>query len=140
MLSESETFSIVKAFREEFKDSLISLVLFGSFAQGRARPTSDVDVLAVIQEDYSYMEKRVIEVDTDLTWLLKRSVRCLPFTPDDFTFMIEERFPLILGVASGYKVLFDTSEFFEKQIQEIFKDVETGKIKYYQRSGIWVVK
>lgn len=140
MLSDQETLSIVKSFREQFKDSLVSLVLFGSFAQGRAKPTSDVDILAIIEEDYSSMEKKVVQVDTDLTWLLKRAVRCLPFTPDDFTFMVEERFPLILGVASGYQILFDPSGFFEKQIQEIFKDVEKGKIKYYPRSGIWVVK
>nr|MDO8082975.1 nucleotidyltransferase domain-containing protein [Candidatus Freyarchaeota archaeon] len=140
MLSESEKLSITNSFREEFKGSLVSLVLFGSFAQGRARPTSDVDILAVIREDYSSLDKRVVRVDTDLTWLLKRSVRCLVFTPDDFTFMIEERFPLVLGVASGYQILFDPSGFFENQIKEIFKDVETGKIKYYPRSGIWVVR
>ncbi|MGQ9721451.1 MAG: nucleotidyltransferase domain-containing protein [Candidatus Jordarchaeum sp.] len=140
VLSEHEKFTIAKYFREEFKDSLISLVLFGSFAQGREKPTSDVDILAIVEEDYSSIEKRVIRVDADLTWLLKQAVRCLPFTPDDFAFMVDTRFPLVLGVASGYQVLFDPSGFFEKKIKEIFKDVETGKIKYYPRSGIWVVK
>ncbi|MBS7249287.1 MAG: nucleotidyltransferase domain-containing protein [Candidatus Freyarchaeota archaeon] len=140
MLSEQEKDIITKSFREEFKDSLVSLVLFGSFAQGREKPTSDIDILAIVEEDYSHMEKRVIGVDTELTWLLKRAVRCLPFTPDDFNYMVDTRFPLVLGVASGYQVLFDTSGFFEKKIREIFKDVEAGKIKYYPRSGIWVVK
>ncbi len=140
MLSEQEKDIIAKSFREEFRDTLISLVLFGSFAQGREKPTSDIDILAIIEEDYSSISKRVVRVDTDLTWLLKRAVRCLPFTPDDFNYMVDTRFPLVLGVASGYQVLFDPSGFFEKKIQEIFKDVETGKIKYYPRSGIWVVK
>ncbi|MEM2144154.1 MAG: nucleotidyltransferase domain-containing protein [Candidatus Jordarchaeaceae archaeon] len=140
MLSEQEKDIITKSFMEEFKDSLVSLVLFGSFAQGREKPTSDVDILAIIEGDYSNMERRVISVDTELTWLLKRSVRCLPFTSDDFNYMVDTRFPLVLGVASGYHVLFDPSGFFEKKIQEIFRDVEAGKIKYYPRSGIWVVK
>ncbi|MEM3526060.1 MAG: nucleotidyltransferase domain-containing protein [Candidatus Jordarchaeaceae archaeon] len=140
MLTEQEKVTITKHFREEFKDSLVSLVLFGSFAQGREKPTSDVDILAIIEEDYPFIVERMVRVDADLTWLLKRAVRCLPFTPDDFTFMVEERFPLILGIASGYQILFDLSRFFEEKIQEIFKDVETGKIKYYPRSGIWVVK
>ncbi|MEM3586525.1 MAG: nucleotidyltransferase domain-containing protein, partial [Candidatus Jordarchaeaceae archaeon] len=62
MLSDQEKSIIAKSFREEFKDSLVSLVLFGSFAQGREKPTSDIDILAIIEGDYSHMERRVISV------------------------------------------------------------------------------
>nr|MDO8089483.1 nucleotidyltransferase domain-containing protein [Candidatus Sigynarchaeota archaeon] len=140
MLTRKETSCVRKFFREEFKDSLVSLVLFGSFAQGRAKPTSDIDLLAIVEGDYPSLQRRVIRVDADLTWHLKRAVRCLVFKPEDFTLMVDERFPLILGVASGYRVLFDPSGFFTNQIRKIFEDVEAGKIKYYRRSGIWVVR
>lgn len=38
-----------------YKDKLVKVVLFGSYARGEARDDSDIDILAVIDEDESVL-------------------------------------------------------------------------------------
>lgn len=46
--------------------------------------------------------------------------------------MIEQKFPFIFGVASGYKILYDHNRFFKKQMEKIKELAKKEKIKNIQ--------
>jgi predicted nucleotidyltransferase len=42
---------IVSAFCQVFKDELVALVLYGSYARGEQKKSSDIDLLIVLKKD-----------------------------------------------------------------------------------------
>ena len=54
------------------------LAVFGSMARGEARPDSDVDLLVVFEEDARVTLFTLIELQSDLSDLLKRPVDLVP--------------------------------------------------------------
>ncbi|RLE09235.1 hypothetical protein DRJ00_04750, partial [Candidatus Aerophobetes bacterium] len=48
---------IIQALRTEFGDNFLSLILYGSWAKGKARKDSDIDLLAI----FKGVDKNVIK-------------------------------------------------------------------------------
>ncbi len=129
---------IVNALRERFGGALISVVLFGSRSQGRALPNSDYDILVVASNE---MVERGRSVRRHLEEIMVKHqipLEAITISKDELLFMIETRFPLILGVLLGYKILYDKMDI--KQIlEELEKEIEHEGGKKYVRSGLWLV-
>ena len=79
---------------------VMKVVLFGSFAEGRAVPGSDLDILIIIDEDERRITDRIpafLEVFDDIGL----SVDLFPYTPDELSNPLAEQ-----ALASGM-VLFE---------------------------------
>ncbi len=117
----------------------VSLVVYGSEARGDALPDSDIDVLVILPDYSSDLEKTINKTAFETSLKAGKKVSVEVYSTDDFRFIVKEKFPFALGVYSAYKILFD-SGFFREQIN-ILKDMEkSGDIKRYSHSRVWLVK
>ena len=129
---------IVKALRERFGEALLSVVLFGSRPQGRALPHSDYDILVVVSDEVIEKGRSVRQHLEEIMVKHQIPIEAITVSEDELLFMVETRFPLVLGVLLGYKILYD-----KVGIQQILEDLENKIVdeggKKYVRSGLWVV-
>jgi len=129
---------IVKALRERFGEALLSVVLFGSRPQGRALPHSDYDILVVVSDEMIEKGRSVRQQLEEIMVKHQVPLEAVTISKDELLFMAETRFPLVLGVLLGYKILYD-----KVGIQQILEDLENKIVdeggKKYVRSGLWVV-
>jgi predicted nucleotidyltransferase len=60
MISDRHISNVLRAYREGleklFRDQFVGVLIYGSFARGKARPDSDVDVLCVLRAPFDYAE------------------------------------------------------------------------------------
>jgi len=141
MTQHTKTTSLILTeFLKELGDSLISLVLFGSTARREDYADSDYDLLVVVKnEKYEKLEKQCDIISTALTQKLGRPVNPVIVTLNDLKFITESRFPLILGVLSACRILYDRNKTFSETTSEIFRALKEGDLRFYKRSGIWMV-
>lgn len=132
---ESET---VNALRDRFGEGLVSVVLFGSRPQGRALPHSDYDLLIIVSDNITEKERSVRRHLEEIMVKHQVPLETVTLSKDELSFMIKTRFPLLLGVLLGYKVLYD-----KMGVKQILKRLEKEIIseggKKYTRSGLWVI-
>ena len=126
--------------KKTFRGNLLSAVIFGSVARGEDFPDSDIDILIICSYSYEEAEKQVRKIELKYTISTGRKVNIVVYTSDDFEYMIEQKFPFIFGVASGYKILYDHNRFFKKQMEKIKELAKKEKIKKYSKSHVWVIK
>lgn len=79
--------------------NVLNVVLFGSFAEGRAVPGSDVDVLIILQSDPRRFIDRVVEY-LDVFGDIGIAIDVFPYTMDELDN------PLVKRALSTGKVLF----------------------------------
>jgi len=132
---ESETVNVL---RDRFGEDLVSVVLFGSRPQGRALPHSDYDLLIIVSDNITEKERSVRRHLEEIMVKHQVPLEIVTLSKDELLFMIKTRFPLLLGVLLGYKVLYD-----KMGIKQILKRLEKEIIseggKKYTRSGLWVI-
>jgi predicted nucleotidyltransferase len=112
----------VDACKGKFKENLVSIVLFGSYARGIFKETSDIDLLVIVKE----LPESVWERDKlikEITWkiFLKYNEDLQPIfsTPEEIRMAMKNNNPIFFGILLGYKVLVDQDNFFEKSLKEI---------------------
>jgi len=129
---------IVDTILERFGPDLLSVVLFGSRPQGRAQPHSDYDILIVISDEIIEEGRSIRRYLEEIMVRHQVPVEAVTVSKDELSFMAETRFPLLLGVLLGYKILYD-----KMGIKEVLEDLEKKIIeeggKKYVRSGIWLL-
>jgi len=129
---------IVNALRERFGEALTSVVLFGSRPQGRAQPHSDYDILVVVSNETIEKGRSVRRHLEEIMVRHQVPLEAITISKDELSFMVETRFPLILGLLLGYKILYDRMGI--KQIlEELDKEIGHKGGKKYVRSGLWLV-
>jgi uncharacterized protein len=112
----------VKACKEKFKDNLVSIVLFGSYARGNFKETSDVDLLVIVKDlPESVWERDKLIKETTWEIFLKYNEDLQPIlsTPKEIRMAMKNNNPIFFGILLGYKVLIDKENFFEKNLKEI---------------------
>jgi predicted nucleotidyltransferase len=119
---EMATKEFVEACKEKFKENLISIVLFGSYARGNFKETSDVDLLVIVKD----LPESVWERDKlikEITWkiFLKYDEDLQPIlsTPEEIIMAMKNNNPIFFGILLGYKIIIDEGNFFEKSLKEI---------------------
>lgn len=137
MIKEVLKSSIVDTLLKFFNGKLASVILYGSYAEDRDTPYSDIDLLIILDKDFSnWREKRHIEV------LLRRETSSLGqispkiISEREFISALENYNPLILNVLSKGKALYDTG-FFEKEKKDFEKII--GKKVAKTEEGYWEI-
>lgn len=137
---------LLKKFVEEcerkFGLDLVSIVLFGSYARGRASKYSDVDLLVIAKNlpDDWRVRDRVLS-DLEMRFLKKYHKRIFPviISPEAISDSVKKRNPFFYGVLTGYRVLFDRERFFAKVMENVKAGVRIDKPIFYDKVKKWVL-
>lgn len=141
--------NMVKIMKEEFKDDLISVVLYGSVARGDNRNDSDVDLLIIINNlPEDSMLKRItlfeIKVEDKLNlneyWKDGYYISLSPIlkTPKE----AEKISPLYLDMVYDAIILYDKDQFFTKillKLKEKLKELRAERVRMGKK-WYWVLK
>ncbi|BBG26356.1 nucleotidyltransferase domain-containing protein [Sulfuracidifex tepidarius] len=141
--------TIVEIMKEEFKDDLISIVLYGSVSRGDNRNDSDVDLLIIMNNlptDSIFKRIRMFEtrvedkLNLDKYWREGYYVSLSPVlkTPEE----AEKISPLYLDMVYDATILYDKDQFFTKVLQRLeHRLIELGaeRIKMGKK-WYWVLK
>ncbi len=126
----------VEKCKKKFGKNLVSIVLFGSYARGKARETSDIDVLVIAKKLPSNVWERdkIIE-EIVLEFLFKYGKRFSPIlvTENEIRKHAKWPNPLFYGILLGYKSLYG-KEFFE-EVMNIVKNVIKEKKPIFVEGG-----
>lgn len=140
---------MVKIMKEEFKDDLISVVLYGSVARGDNRNDSDVDLLIIIKnlpKDSMLKRIRLFEtkvedkLNLDEYWKNGYYISLSPIlkTPEE----AEKISPLYLDMAYDAIILYDKNQFFTKILQKLkerLKELGAERVRIGKK-WYWVLK
>jgi predicted nucleotidyltransferase len=105
-MDKTRVYEIISAFRKTLASKGIradKLILFGSYAAGRPREDSDID-LVVISRDFTnkgYWER--IDILADAIYDVFEPIEATAFTPEEW----QDRESLIVDFAEKGEVLFD---------------------------------
>ncbi len=136
---------------EGFWDTLVSLVIFGSVAAGRARPESDVDLLVVaegLDENYSDRLRLWREIMAGLEserLRLWREKRLYPLVdPVLLTPREAKRIqPFYLDLLDNAVIIYDRDEFMRRVLEDLrarLKSLGAIKVELPNGSWYWVIK
>ena len=114
-----------------YKDRIVSLVVFGSVAKGKATPESDVDLLIVLEDrtksSYETYMDFYENVESKLKSLDKLGMRLSPIFLKRSS--LREDIPWLWD--TEFMVLYDKDNFFKNFLKKLEKF--KGKIKYVKK-------
>ncbi|GFO96060.1 DNA polymerase beta domain-containing protein region [groundwater metagenome] len=106
---------------EQFKDDLISLVLFGSVARGTARKESDIDILIILKDaPDSYYERLKPVIDIELE--LRNDIEGMPPVFSSIILSMDEAKEnrnIFLDMIDDSIILYDKNSFFKNRLSEL---------------------
>ena len=115
-----------------FGKNLISIVLFGSRALGKARLNSDIDILVIVKnlsKNWREQDELAGQLRINLWQKDLYNIQFILMTPEQIDSAIEWFNPLLLSLAEGCYILFDSNHFFNKIIKRIKTIFKTGVVK-----------
>jgi len=138
---------------EEYKDELVSVVLYGSVTRGEAKPTSDLDLLLVIEEPFSPYQKSIKRFILKVEDRLKDS--------EEFRNLVRQEIypdlrPIVLSRSEANMnryifldliedaiILFDRGDFFKERLKALksrLKELGSKKVKLVHGGWYWILK
>lgn len=137
MIKEELGEKIIESMLSSLDGDLLSVVLYGSYAEGRETQYSDIDILVILDKELSrWREKRQIEVSLRKEFSSIAPVSPRVMTEKEFLSAFENYDPLVLNVLSSGKALYDTGTF--GKTRDRFEKVEHRKITRTSE-GYWEV-
>lgn len=137
MISLKLSEKLVYELKDKFHNDLHSVILFGSYAKGKAQEYSDIDILIILNRSFAdWMERRDLEID--LRKKLYHTVgQVSPKTAsvEEMEASLENLNPLILNIIQSGKALYDDGTF--DKLKEHFKQLVPSKVVYH--ANYWEV-
>ena len=141
--------NMIKIMKEEFKDDLISVVVYGSVARGDNRNDSDVDLLIIMKnlpKDSMLKRIRLFEtkvedkLNLDEYWKMGYYISLSPVlkTPEE----AEKFSPLYLDMVYDAVILYDRNYFFTGILQKLrdrLKELGAERVRMGKK-WYWVLK
>jgi hypothetical protein len=123
-----------------FKDDLISLVLFGSVARGKARKESDIDVLIILKDaPDSYYDRLKPVIDIELE--MRNDVEGMQPVFSSIILSQDEAKQnrnIFLDMIDDSIILYDTNDFFKNRLSELKNRlVQLGSKKVILDDSTW---
>lgn len=118
--------------KEKFRDDLLSIVLFGSYARGVEHEYSDVDLLIIaksLPDDWRERDKIIMDLKTP--FIFEKKIDITLIDENDLADSMKWFDPLILGISETHVILYDKRDFFRdnmKTFKERVKRVNVKKI------------
>lgn len=132
--------SMVQNLYEEFGEQLISVVVYGSHASGAATPSSDIDLLVVVEglpRDWEVIH------GLEDKWMLKgrrlgKRFQVMLASPEDVEDSVEWAAPLMLEIYNNHEIVFDRNNFFRNRIINMGHLMKERGIQM-KKPGVWEV-
>lgn len=125
--------------RREFKDNLISIILFGSHAKGTSNKCSDIDLLIIVKEAPVYWSDRVEPIRKckfDFYLRYKKIISPIILTKKEMEYSAEKTInPLFAGIMTGFIVLLDKDNYFSNIIEKC--NNKYSGLKFVDRGRTW---
>lgn len=139
--------------KEDFKERLLSVAIFGSIARGTAKfPGSDIDILIVIEgvENLSFGQRIRLAMNTEMrlsetqeysnfknTYGVRPNFQEIIFAPEE----LRGHPPVLLDLTTDSIILYDTGILREEiaKIKKRLKELGSQKIKL-KNSWFWILK
>jgi hypothetical protein len=131
---------ILSLCRDTFRNDLVSVVLFGSYAQSVASPESDIDLLVIVKNLPEGSEQQEQLLDSLELPILKKYHLCASViltTPEAVLNGVETDNPLFFGIWTGYSVVFDHSDFFKHCLKTVQQHIQASKPVFVDRRKRW---
>ena len=130
---------IVRALRDKFENNFLALILYGSWAKGRAREGSDIDLLAIFKRVDGNVTKIINEISSDVEVRYERAVTLLPVKVSDFEV---EKLPLFTAAKREGIIVFgnidlkESPEYPQVKYRDFFKksvEFESRKVEIAEK-------
>ena len=132
----------VEACKEKFGEDLISIVLFGSYARGNFKESSDVDLLVIAKNlpgKWRERKKLFEEITKKIGEKYGRYIEIIPLTEKEFISNINHYNSLFITFLLGHKVFFDKN-FFVSNFKNFANSLLAEKILYYEGDKKWEIR
>jgi predicted nucleotidyltransferase len=141
----------IELLKESFRDNIVSVVLYGSVAKGKARKDSDIDICLIFKNLPRSRYKRILLFSPLLQTLREKesyitlySEGYLPeITPVLYTVEeIQDTKPIFLDMVEEGVILLDDGTF-KKKMQELkrrMKELGTQKVALENGDYYWILK
>jgi len=117
-------------------NQIISLVVFGSVAQGRADYDSDVDLLVVVEKWDEPLELGIREAVSKLTVRLGVPIEPVVLSTSGLRILLRQELQFLFGILEGYIVLYDKADIAEA-LRAKEEEVES-RYEYHREVPIWM--
>jgi predicted nucleotidyltransferase len=132
--------TMVQNLHQKFKEQLVSVVIYGSYARGTATSGSDIDLLVVVRAlpgDWQSIHRLEDE------WMLRgrrlgKRFQVTLATPEDVLNSVECVAPMILEIYNAHRIIFDENDFFKGCMLNMAHIIKERGIRM-RKPGVWEV-
>jgi len=115
---------------KELSEEVVSIVLYGSYASGKATKYSDVDLLLITKNIFSgWRDKRKVSANLRRIFYKYGSFSVNIATIEEFKRSVQNLNPITIGIYDAHKVIYDKKNLFKNTISQLEKYYNTNKIK-----------
>lgn len=124
---------VTKDIKALFGKDLVSIVLFGSFASGKQKKISDIDILVVADKLPAQRKERLFLMLTISKKYLPagKTVSIILHSRDEIINGFEYYNPLLLSISENYKLLYDRESFFLTLMKNIRNKISHKEIEKF---------
>lgn len=127
--------------KEEFHQSLISIVLFGSTVKGNSTITSDIDVMVVCDsliKDWRARDNMSLALTEDIESKYSIPIHMTLVSKDEFSQAIDSVYPLMLEIYDANKIIYDKNNFFSQSLKNFERNLNKWHAKKIEK-GFWKI-
>lgn len=127
--------------KEEFHQSLISIVLFGSTVKGNSTITSDIDVIVVcdsVINDWRARDNMSLALTEDIEIKYSTPIHMTLVSKNELLKAIDSVYPLMLEIYDANEIIYDTNNFFNKSLKNFERNLNKWHAKKIEK-GFWKI-
>lgn len=117
-------------------EGVVSVVLFGSVAQGKATSGSDIDLLVVVESWGEQLERDIRRTASELAATMGVSIDVLVISTKGLRVLLKKDLQLLFGILEGYVLLYDRGGV-EKSLSAKEREARS-KYEYHEEVPVWL--
>ncbi len=125
-------------YKKQFSSSLVSAILFGSYARGTAREDSDINLLIIVDEKEKQIKQNFINnLTTEFLVKYKKRFSPILISQEEIEKKAYWPNPIFYGILLSYTILYDKQKFFEKILEIVKMQIKDKKPIYVEGGKKW---